>query len=190
MNTETKPAIASLAPVTSDAQRVDAKRALWVSLAWAIPMFSLTLFAVICKSSKYQISLETYSALRYVLVFFLVVMSVAGIHTAWKFIGGVATDPKWYSNGFLVGTVIFWAIAPPVWFFTEYLLFDNGLIALPEEITCVFDKTLDTIKQGAKCISDRKEQHLKQVKAYADLASKIWAAVGAALGLSIAAARK
>lgn len=59
---------------------------------------------------------------------------------------------------FNAAEVVFWTLAPPIWFFLEYRWFDTGKITdIPKDVT------------------------LDSVKAYSDFASKIWAAVLAAV---------
>lgn len=55
------------------------------------------------------------------------------------------------------GHVAAWTIGPPLWFFFEYWGIDNGWIRLTS--------------------GQNKTKTLKEVKEYADLASKIWAGI-------------
>ena len=57
--------------------------------------------------------------------------------------------------------IVFWALGPPRWFFLEYFMLDRGLIKVPDPAG--------------------KDAFLKSIKDYADYASKIWAAVLAAV---------
>ena len=59
---------------------------------------------------------------------------------------------------------MFWALAPPSYFFVEYYAFDQGFIE--------WDKP-------AKCAADLSRQCLADLKTYSDLASKFWAGAGA-----------
>lgn len=57
--------------------------------------------------------------------------------------------------------IAFWTLAPPLWFFFEYFLADIGVI------------------RNDTHLSD--ERFISMIKAYANYASKIWAAVLAAI---------
>ena len=57
--------------------------------------------------------------------------------------------------------IVFWALGPPLWFFLEYFILDRGWIKVPDPTS--------------------KDAFLKSIKDYADYASKIWAAVLAAV---------
>jgi hypothetical protein len=65
----------------------------------------------------------------------------------------------------LISLVIFWALFPPMWFFTEYFAFDCGYIELPSH------------SNPAK-ISETKE-FLGGLKEYAGFAAPVWAGFGA-----------
>jgi len=60
-----------------------------------------------------------------------------------------------------VWEIVFWALGPPLWFFLEYFMLDRGWIKVPDAAS--------------------KDAFLKSIKDYADYASKIWAAVLAAV---------
>jgi hypothetical protein len=60
-----------------------------------------------------------------------------------------------------VWEIVFCALGPPVWFFLEYFMLDRGWISVPD--------------LGSN------DAFLKSIKDYADYASKIWAAVLAAV---------
>lgn len=64
-------------------------------------------------------------------------------------------------TGMHIWEIVFWGLGPPVWFFAEYFWLDHGWVSLPP---------------GAA-----KDEFLKSVKDYGDFASKIWAAVLAAV---------
>ena len=137
---------------------VDAAAALKWTLLWIIV---LTAYAV----GPYVLGAYAYATYKRASVFAILLLAsliVVGVLTAWKFIGGKKEDSPWYTSGFLVALLIFWALAPPIWFFLEYYMFDTGAIQLP---------------QGVK-----QDEHFKQIKAYADLSSKVWAGAGATLG--------
>jgi hypothetical protein len=66
-----------------------------------------------------------------------------------------AKSPRRMSGSTALVTVV-WALAPPIWFFSEYYAVDHDCLTnLPAE----------------------KHELLDSVKTYADYASKIWAAV-------------
>jgi hypothetical protein len=69
-------------------------------------------------------------------------------------------------RGELILLVIFWTLIPPMWFFTEYYGFDCKAVPPPAPRSL--------------------KEHLEALRAYADFASKIWAAL-AALLLGVAA---
>lgn len=83
----------------------------------------------------------------------------------------------------MVAAVVFWGVAPPAWFFVEYLQFDLGAIEIPINNAC------SETSAGA-CAAKAKESMLKDVKAYGDMAFRIWAAVGALLAGAITSAAK
>ena len=60
-----------------------------------------------------------------------------------------------------VWEIVFWTLGPPLWFFLEYFMLDRGWIKVPDPAG--------------------KDAFLKSIKDYADYASKIWAAVLAAV---------
>lgn len=89
--------------------------------------------------------------LRFVLA--LVMIVYAGC-TIYRF----ATADHPMKGLFYAAEVVFWTLGPPLWFFLEYWWIDNKKITgLPQDVTT------------------------ESVKAYADYASKIWAAVLAAV---------
>jgi hypothetical protein len=98
-----------------------------------------------------MMSYGTYNVVRWVVA--VVVFGLA-ICTIFKF----ANTHRQMSQSKTV--IILWALAPPLWFFWEYWLVDHDWI---------------TSLPGAK------DAMLESVKTYADYASKIWAAVLAAV---------
>ena len=60
-----------------------------------------------------------------------------------------------------VWEIVFWALGPPVWFLLEYFMLDHDWISMHDPAG--------------------KDAFLKSVKDYADYASKVWAAVLAAV---------
>ncbi len=161
--------------------KVNAETAAWLTACWTIPM---VLWACYSLTGFGPVSLESYKSFRLFIIVALLVGSAAGIFVAWSFIGGDKNGKPWYTSGFLVSAVVFWAIAPPVWFFVEYYHFDSGTIQAPTD----FIKCKSQV--AAECVHEIRIEYLKHVKAYSDQASKIWAAVGTVLGGAIAAARR
>lgn len=161
--------------------KVNAKTAAWLTACWAIPMALWVCYSLLDLGS---VSLESYKTFRLLVIGALLVGSAYGIYVAWSFIGGDKNVKPWYTSGFLVSAVVFWAIAPPAWFFVEYYHFDSGTIQAPAD----FIKCKSQV--AAECTHEIKTEYLKHVKAYSDQASKIWASVGAVIGGAIAAARK
>jgi hypothetical protein len=101
------------------------------------------------------IGLHTWVGSIFVGIFFL--YAVVSLLRVWNQVGlnHNITDkfrPELYAY------VIFWLFVPPLWFFLDYFSIDSGFV-------CALNK----------------EDYLKKTKDYADLASKIWAAVLAAL---------
>jgi hypothetical protein len=80
-----------------------------------------------------------------------------------NFVIPVNVDQKFVLE--LVGYIIFWVLAPPIYFFVEYLAADNE---------CINE------------IPSKSEANLKDVKAYADYASRVWAGALALLVALIA----
>ena len=87
------------------------------------------------------------------------VLAVAVILYAGCTIYRFATAPHPMKDVAYAWEVVFWTLGPPIWFFLEYWCIDRGWI---------------TIAPGDGVDRDN-------VKAYADYASKIWAAVLAAV---------
>jgi hypothetical protein len=95
----------------------------------------------------------TYKAFRRIrAVLSLSLLAYAG-NTIYRLAAGSSFKSPW--------EVVFWSMGPPLWFFAEYLLLENGYISLPHGAT--------------------KTDFLKGGKDYADYASKIWAGVLAAV---------
>jgi hypothetical protein len=110
---------------------------------------------------------ETYAIFRNfvaVVVFVLAMKDIAALAgpeqggwRIWQLVRGPGPQNRaWW--GAVVG---FWTLGPPAWFFAEYYAIDHGCISAITGMT--------------------KEDTLGSVKDYADYASKIWAAVLAAI---------
>jgi hypothetical protein len=93
-----------------------------------------------------------FDQIRWALAIILVVLAVVTIGwLAWK-------PPK--LSGWTAVVTVLWALVPPIWFFGEYYGFDHDWLPNPPS---------------------PKSEILESVKTYADYASKIWAAVLAAI---------
>jgi len=98
-------------------------------------------------------SYKAYWRVRVVLAFALVGFAGSSV---WHF---AASSER---STFEYAAVVFWVLGPPLWFFVEYLCLDSGWIGLP-------------------ATSPDKAEALQSTRTYADYASKIWAAVLAAV---------
>ena len=86
-------------------------------------------------------------------------------------------DPTVASDKMIASVhIIFWTLGPSLWFFLEYVLIDMNGISIRKN---AYFQELLKINSFNYIIS--KEAFLKNTKEYADIASKIWAAVLAAL---------
>jgi hypothetical protein len=155
----------------------------WSAL-WVVPLivlYGLTYFTSV------QIPHGVYQGARLLAVVVMVALAGLGLSVAFGLVGSQKADP-WYKIGPLVALVIFWGLFPPAWFFTEYLLFDRDTILLPMEM-------LDKIKAApaasqAEVGGAFKTANLAATKTYADMASKFWLAVGAALATAIGLSKR
>jgi hypothetical protein len=157
--------------------------AIWTAF-WVVPLialYALTYFTSV------QISHAWYQTGRLIAVVVMVALAVLGLLIAFDLVGDQKSKP-WYMIGLLVALVIFWGLFPPAWFFTEYLLFDRDAILLPVDV-------LDRIRAApaasqAELAAASKTANLAATKVYADLASKFWVAVGAALVTAIGLSKR
>ena len=106
-----------------------------------------------------QISYETYGKIRLSVAILLILYAgyciVAFASGSFRIEGGklpIATEAIFH--------VVFWTLVPPIFFFLEYYFIDQGKILNPNL---------------------KKDDFLKNIKTYQDMASKIWAAVLAAI---------
>ena len=81
------------------------------------------------------------------------VLLACAANTIYRFASAPASQSVW--------EIVFWALGPPLWFFLEYFALDRGWVKVPDPAA--------------------KDAFLKSIKDYADYASKIWAAVLAAV---------
>ena len=155
---------------------------------WTAPWVAVLLGLLIAATfTKAQISYSNYQTIRAIVALLLVGLAVVGILRALELVG-TKDDKPWYTIGFLVALVLFWGLCPPTWFFTEYYLFDQGTLALPDEMQKKFDAA--KLIKDQKAMTEIQAPFLSATKIYADLASKIWVAVGAALATTIGFAKK
>jgi hypothetical protein len=166
-------------PPSSVAAKAAAK---WTAV-WII---ALAVFALVPRVwSAYDYA--TYQCIQKSAIFLLLFLAVMGVLTAWKYkVGGTRPDP-WYTNGFLVALVVFWAACPPIWFLLEYYMLDSSLIKLPDAPYCDNHKRFSDCPSGKP--ADLKEL-LAYAKTYSDIAVRVWSGVSAALAGAIALAKK
>jgi len=154
-------------------------------MAWCSPWLALIAFLLlISQVGHVRISYESYKFWRNAGALILIVIAVVGILRALDIVGG--THDPWFTIPFLVSLVLFWGLFPPVWFFLEYMLFDLEVFQLPG---C---PSAQASSQGvaANCAIPMKKEFLSAMKVYADMAAKIWAAVGVAVGVAIGLAKR
>jgi hypothetical protein len=154
-------------------------------MAWCAPWLALiAVLLLISQVGDVRISYERYKFWRNLGILILIGVAIIGILRALDIVG--ASQEPWYTIPFLVSLVLFWGLFPPVWFFLEYLLFDLGVFQLP---TCP-NAAVSSQGAEANCVAPIKKDFLPALKVYADMAAKIWAAVGVALGVAIGLARR
>lgn len=133
--------------------------------AWGVfilAAFLLSIFVVFAWRGKGVITIERFRRSRIILAIFA---SAYAAFTIFRLSIEVAI-PRTMPDAFvpeLISYLIFWILAPPVWFFSEYLAIENDRID-------VADKTAS----------------LALAKTYSDYASKIWAAVLALMAALVA----
>jgi hypothetical protein len=105
---------------------------------------------------------------RYKQVRDFLILPVTGgyaVYCAYRILGAVSEYGK-ISDEFrpeYVGYLMFWVLAPPLWFFLEFYAAEQGCFS------------------GLFESPEKKADALKMIKDYSDFASKIWAAVAAML---------
>lgn len=151
---------------------------LW-SLVWVAPLLAGLMTAL----TNHHHGIPPFSFNAYQLIRFAgAAAALCFMTTAFlRALGHVANRSAWSEDSFLIWSMLFWALFPPSWFFVEYAMFDLGQIALPrpDEPTC--NGLSEIGKKDTYC-----EDYLDRLQVYAALASKIWAAVGAALAAIVA----
>jgi hypothetical protein len=163
------------------ARRVPVGTVIWLSMCWVVPLIALLIFG---SFTNYHIEYEHHQMARRLAAGLLVALAIIGMLYALDVVGQNKGSP-WYTNGFLVALVLFWGLCPPTWFFTDYYLVDQKALGLPPDVIADIVAAVD-----AKGRKDVFTAHLAATKTYADLASKIWVAVGAALATAIGFANR
>jgi len=117
----------------------------------------------------------------------MLVLAVVGLLRAFDVVGIHKGEP-WFTDPLLVALALFWGLFPPMWFFVEYLSFDRGAFALPVKLQQAIQAATDAndAVRAAKLEAD----FLASTKLYADMAAKVWVAVGTALGAVVAMVRR
>ncbi len=136
------------------------------SLTWLTPLTAAMILATITNLS---IPYDIYFWLRSIGAVVIFVMGIATTVITFKRAMGQWRE-EWELDGRIISLVVFWALFPPMWFFTEYYCFDTGLVGLPEGAT--------------------KDTFLAQSRHYAGFAANIWAAFGALLAFVITQAKR
>jgi hypothetical protein len=157
-------------------------------LAWSAPWITLlALLFFIGSVGDVKVSHSTYVFWRSVGLTVMVILAVYGVLRALQLIGKKTIEP-WYTIGLLVALVLFWGLFPPAWFFVEYLLVDRGVFQMPIKLQGAYEELAKA--SNLQEAEEIRKSYLASVKAYADMASKVWISVGAALATTIGFARK
>jgi hypothetical protein len=147
---------------------------------WTVPWLGLLLVLLALPAlGTVRIPYALYATTRQVALLILIALAIIGLLRAFKLVGW-HKEKSWYTVGFLVALVLFWGLFPPSWFFTEYYLFDTGTIELRPDVQRALEVAAD---EEAK--AKIRDTFMSSVKTYADMASKVWVAVGAALATAI-----
>ena len=157
--------------------------ALW-TIPWVALLFALLLNAIL---DIYRIPHEAYATARLVAIVSMLILGVVGLLMSLNLVGSHTADP-WYRVPLLVALVLFWGLFPPCWFFVEYLSFDKGAFQFPTDLQAAIAAA--EAKNDMKTVNELKGAFMTTTKTYADLAAKVWGAVGLALGTSIGLARR
>lgn len=154
---------------------------------WSLPWITLLgILLIIATWTTLSIPYGMYENGRAIGLGIMIVLAVAGLLRAFDMIG-TAGEP-WYTISFLVALVMFWGLFPPTWFFTEYLLFDRETIQFPEDVRQAIERA--ELEKDLRRVAEIKKEFLGVKKTYADMGSRIWVAVGAALGTTIGFAKR
>lgn len=168
---------------------VPRRRIFFLTLLWAVPLSLLLLNAAF---GFHTFQFKTYEFGRHAAIVIMLILVVFGLLRAFDIVGDHKGQP-WFTDPVLVSLALFWGLFPPMWFFVEYFSFDRGVFLLPTE----FQQSIDTARQAAKDATELtakadkvKADFLSSTKLYADMAAKVWVAVGTALGAVVAMARR
>jgi hypothetical protein len=149
------------------------------ALCWTLPwVAALCTLLVLAHLQPFQISHDGHTVIRWLGATAMIGLAFSGLIRASRYVQreeGKGLAPNWYQDGHLVALVIFWAMFPPAWFFTEYFCLDHRFLAPP-------------LGPGGSPIDHAAV--LASATAYANLASKIWAGSSAVIGALLAVARK
>lgn len=156
-------------------------------MKWTLPWIAVLVGLLVYGAfgSGTSIPYDIYTWVRRLCAVGLAGLGVAGLAYALEWTDKSKGQP-WFTIPLLVSLVLFWGVFPPTWFFTEYYLFDQRRLQWPPELR----EALVAAGTDKKAAADLVAGHLAAVKVYADLASKIWLAVGAALGTAIGFANR
>ena len=91
---------------TAPVFNVDAAAALEWTLSWTTTLAAYAVGPHIVGAYEYG----TYKSASIFAILLLAVLTIVGVSKAWKFIGGREDEPPWYTSGFLVALLIFWAV--------------------------------------------------------------------------------
>lgn len=143
---------------------------------WALPLFVVLALSA-TRAFGIRVPYATYVSTIWAVGPLLVLTLLLGAYRASKFIppkSETVTNLHWYQDGVLVALLVFWALAPPSYFFVEYYAFDEGFVEW---------------RKPCACLGNLKAVCLAEIKIYSDLASKFWAGAGAVLVALVALAK-
>ena len=154
------------------------------TMIWMLPLAALLFIAVF---RLHVFSHSTYIGARFALIVLMLCFAVAGLLRAFDLVG-TNTGKPWFTDALLITLVVFWGLFPPMWFFVEYLSFDRGSIALPQELVdLIAAAETDKRKEVAE---KQTATFLSSTKLYAEMSAKVWAAVGTVLAGIIALVKR
>ena len=129
------------------------------TMLWVVPLLVLMGFALATNKNLTTLYI-TYHAHSNIRIIGSSLMILIGVYTIiYTYNLSQRSTRKWSSYPIISILVIYWALFPPMWFFTEYFAFACNFIHHPPEIP---DKDF-----------------LSSLKDYADLAAPVWAGFGA-----------
>jgi hypothetical protein len=129
------------------------------TMLWAVPLLVLMGFAL-AKNKHHTNRFISYDEHFYIKIIGSGIMICIGIFTiCYAYKVSQINANKWSSYPIITILVLYWALFPPMWFFTEYFAFACNFIHHPPEIP---DK-----------------EFLSNLRDYAGLAAPVWAGFGA-----------